>query len=347
MKKSLIVFVSLLLFSVGAKAQFNSFPDSIAFWREYTHNIQSQSEMYYVETNYLMYGDTIINNEKCKNLYELSYVIKQFDDIAKLDKVSALHNNQSNKLDNKIGVLRKDKGKLYFRLLKKEAYIHSAALRHLDTTQEYLLHDFEWTVGDTLFPVNYKTGDTTFLIFTKDTIRYLGNTPYRTLLLSNNTLTTPDVENMLIEGLGFSKSIFYRIKYSNLLPTAPSPHFKGSYGVHEFCSEKRNYNFFGTFSINEWNNNCLSQLQWALTTPETYSKEMKIYPNPTKDYLFIDNLPQKSTISVLDITLKEEASFVVNEEQSNIDVSVLPQGVYFLKILSNNNIYTQKIIKTE
>jgi hypothetical protein len=69
------------------------------------------------------------------------------------------------------------------------------------------------------------------------------------------------------------------------------------------------------------------------------------YPNPTYNILHIENLNQQiiADITVLDITGK--VVITVNANESQIDVSALKAGLYFVKITSNNKVYDGKFIK--
>ena len=75
----------------------------------------------------------------------------------------------------------------------------------------------------------------------------------------------------------------------------------------------------------------------------SFSTELSIYPNPTNNTLFINNLPENSKIKVFDIFGKE----VLNQENINnqIDVSGLQIGIYFMKIENKKGIFTEKFVK--
>jgi hypothetical protein len=79
-------------------------------------------------------------------------------------------------------------------------------------------------------------------------------------------------------------------------------------------------------------------------------KQIKIYPNPMTDYITIQQMEtdlQKGTINFINhlgITVKTSSIF---GSQTQIQISDLPNGIYFVKIISDNGDYlhTQKIIK--
>jgi endoglucanase len=70
----------------------------------------------------------------------------------------------------------------------------------------------------------------------------------------------------------------------------------------------------------------------------------EVYPNPTDDFLFIDSSFPIAKIQLMDIRGREALSW--HKEMQAYDISVLENGVYFLKVSSKNSLlYTTKIIK--
>ena len=70
----------------------------------------------------------------------------------------------------------------------------------------------------------------------------------------------------------------------------------------------------------------------------------EVYPNPTDDFLFIDSSFPIAKIQLIDIRGREALSW--HKEMQAYDISVLENGVYFLKVsLKNSLLYTSKIIK--
>lgn len=74
---------------------------------------------------------------------------------------------------------------------------------------------------------------------------------------------------------------------------------------------------------------------------ETTSKA-NIYPNPTKDYLVIENC-SNSEINLYNISGQSIINTKISTSQSTIDVSHLSEGIYFLKVTNNNTTTTRKI----
>ena len=78
------------------------------------------------------------------------------------------------------------------------------------------------------------------------------------------------------------------------------------------------------------------------------NSNISIYPNPTTGIFTINNEQLTiNNLSILDITGKiiYNEQFTMHNEQLTIDISNLPVGVYFIKIQTDNEIITKKIVK--
>lgn len=81
----------------------------------------------------------------------------------------------------------------------------------------------------------------------------------------------------------------------------------------------------------------------ALSTSINVQTNFSVFPNPTKDVLNITNIQKMDAITILDVLGK--SIFEKIESTSQIDVSRLQQGLYFIQILSQGKTFTQKFIK--
>ena len=78
-----------------------------------------------------------------------------------------------------------------------------------------------------------------------------------------------------------------------------------------------------------------------------HEKMATIYPNPARDNLTIKfRDPQKNAvIMVVDMIGKMERRYdEIHIKSTNLDVSNLKNGVYFINIRSNNKTMTEKVI---
>ncbi len=75
------------------------------------------------------------------------------------------------------------------------------------------------------------------------------------------------------------------------------------------------------------------------------SNQISIYPNPSNGIFTITNYEfQITNVEITDITGKRIKQFVIRNSKFVIDLTNQPTGIYFLKINSNDGIYTEKII---
>ncbi|MDD5569665.1 MAG: T9SS type A sorting domain-containing protein [Bacteroidales bacterium] len=77
------------------------------------------------------------------------------------------------------------------------------------------------------------------------------------------------------------------------------------------------------------------------------NKSFSIFPNPANTTITIE-LPQtttKSTLSVFNITGEEVIKQQIIQTKIELDVSRLPSGMYFVRIISNKAVYIEKIFK--
>jgi len=80
----------------------------------------------------------------------------------------------------------------------------------------------------------------------------------------------------------------------------------------------------------------------SLATAEVKKLEFSIYPNPVTDFLTI-----KTQEKVLNVSLYDGSGKLINTEFNNgqINVSMLPKGMYILKAVTDKAVYQQKVIK--
>ena len=107
----------------------------------------------------------------------------------------------------------------------------------------------------------------------------------------------------------------------------------------------------GEYRVEVTDSNGCSIISYAISfnyTSISQNTELKIniYPNPTKDYLFIDGA---TTVSELEIynALGDKVIHLINDmsaERLKIDLSQKTRGIYFVKIISGNQLINYKIV---
>jgi hypothetical protein len=72
-----------------------------------------------------------------------------------------------------------------------------------------------------------------------------------------------------------------------------------------------------------------------------------VYPNPTQDEITIqsEDFAPNSVVTILDLQGRQVQSTTLNTSRSIINVSNLPQGVYFIRIEDSNRIGVQEMVK--
>jgi hypothetical protein len=71
--------------------------------------------------------------------------------------------------------------------------------------------------------------------------------------------------------------------------------------------------------------------------------ELSLYPNPTLDKIFIKTIFSIEKVSVFDIKGKEVKS--MNDVQDHFSIGELNDGVYLIKIKTNEGEVIRKIVK--
>lgn len=122
-----------------------------------------------------------------------------------------------------------------------------------------------------------------------------------------------------------------------------SPFFDGgNFGIRSFAIDTldniwtADKDFLYVYNING--------LQGWLNNEELESNPVQVYPNPVTDYLFIDgNFQDGTEVLVYNMTGQLASKFELTD--GKIDLSRLKSGQYIVKILSDDNVHTQQIVK--
>ena len=85
-------------------------------------------------------------------------------------------------------------------------------------------------------------------------------------------------------------------------------------------------------------NNLLSNKEIAFT-------EITIYPNPVKEDVLYILTKQEVNVTIYNILGKSVLKRNINSSKNRIDISLLPKGMYILKITSKTGSITKKLIK--
>ncbi len=180
-----------------------------------------------------------------------------------------------------------------------------------DITQEYLLYDFDVTVGDTLRSCNSASNEEPKSII-DDRYKLIYGELLRTLSIDTTWYT-----NNLIEGIGSYDGLFTN-------PTEKSISADKAINLIAYCVDPEG--------------NCQTS-----TKEFPYESHITIYPNPASDILYIESQALISSINIYNLNgqlLSTESS------KSLIEISHLAKGVYLLNLsLANNRFYKTRFVK--
>lgn len=74
-------------------------------------------------------------------------------------------------------------------------------------------------------------------------------------------------------------------------------------------------------------------------------EDISIYPNPTNNFVTLSGVEGSATIELYNVLGKIVLSQKITKDKTEIDLSKETNGVYFIKIITENNSVTKKIIK--
>ncbi|MDA9093011.1 endonuclease [Polaribacter sp.] len=106
-----------------------------------------------------------------------------------------------------------------------------------------------------------------------------------------------------------------------------------------------------TFDINEWDSYAANTFDGigshsaTLSVPENNLENFQVYPNPNNGNTLYFNTTKEIQINVYSILGKLIKNETVTIEKKNIDISTLSNGIYLLKITSENKSITKKLIR--
>jgi uncharacterized repeat protein (TIGR02543 family) len=168
----------------------------------------------------------------------------------------------------------------------------------------------------------------------------------------------------------FTQSIIYYAKWSDVytvsfageeIDIAPQIIEDGNLATCPEDLTRAGYNFDGWFTDNdtfldEWDfetdvvtQDVILYAKWDETVgiAEIKSASVKIYPNPVKDGLFVINNGQLiiNNVEIVDLSGRIVGAYPCGRPNATINVSMLPQGFYFVRIETDKGIVTEKFVK--
>ena len=187
---------------------------------------------------------------------------------------------------------------------------------------EFLLYDYDLEVGDFF----HDDDDHPMQVTEVTTITDLNGVSRKKITFSFSGLT--DVTEFWIEGIGSNRGFMHVGQWE-------ADHDSEGEMYHLLCYHVDN----DVIYVNPEYNDCdLDDIE-----ENTVENSISIYPNPAKDVIKIlnDNTLNISYVEIFDLTGRK----VLNAEKANdIDISSLPEGQYFVKIIGETTIVKKLFI---
>ncbi|MDO8999178.1 MAG: T9SS type A sorting domain-containing protein [Bacteroidota bacterium] len=218
--------------------------------------------------------------------------------------------------------------------VNKKVYFTSTLTANYTPTTSNIVYDFDnKNIGDSL---NWKPilspfsmpNIPKFKILTIDSFSFAGKYHKRYSVV-NNTIFSPTRIIYVMEGMGSSlgpwNSIFTDFEFNSSLTCFSKPQ--------------------NAVSVTSYTNFVPTSAPYCATinvVPEFETAIFTVYPNPVKNLINLENINVNS-ISIFDVVGK----LVIEQSEihGSINVESLLPGTYFLKIRTNNRIYSSKFIK--
>ncbi len=306
MKKYLFILLALAFFKANAQSyQYVPFPTGDAVWSEYYRSEEQQSPPWF----YYYYDKIAMTGEDTtinEKIYKKLYLFN--------DTVFNIHNATY------LGGLREQNKKIYY-------YGDTIrSLKPIYAFQEILLYDFNLTIGDTLHPDSntYSNFLGYFIVKNIDTI-IIGNVPRRRITFNGSYARW-------VEGVGDLEGLLFPI--SGIVTKSGQP-------LGDLICFKQND------TIVYFNNNYSECMPLNVPAKTAASENIIISPNPATSYLSLNTynfqlLP--FTFQLYDVQGSLQREGKITGTQAEINVSDLPRGLYVLKIITDKQMITKKVV---
>ncbi|WP_339887400.1 T9SS type A sorting domain-containing protein [uncultured Flavobacterium sp.] len=214
--------------------------------------------------------------------------------------------------------------------------VHGEEIVHSTfTSNDYLTYTIRFENTGTANAITVKVDDVLDTKLDETSIRMIGSSHASTLqrIGSNLSWTFDDIQlQPSIPNTETGKSyIVFEVK--------PKP----GYAVGDVIPNTANiyFDFNPAIVTNTWDTEFVTTLSNEVFAFEDFT----FYPNPTKNNITIANKSIIDSVEITSVLGQKVMTKNINALSSEIDLSSLSNGIYFVKILSNNQIKTVKVIK--
>lgn len=308
MKRIVVLFIFVCFAKINVAQLYQPFPTDSSMWREWAYDVDAS----YNDTwdyQYFIEGDTIIaGNNYHKILYTGTYHHVSWTSYS------------INYVNQYKGAFREDTAK------------HILFFPYGDTT-EYVLYDFNLSIGDTLTQSYLNSFGSGNWVSAIDSI-LVGGQYHKRYHISNDTAAASWNLNYVsfIEGVGSTFGLL-GLGGGSLWP------------VFERESHLSCYTHNG---ITEYTDSTTTSCNPIIigVTEQSDETPISIFPNPTTGIINLKTPTfEKTQIEIFDVLGKTIYQKEISTPETEINLSSLPKGVYFLKAISGNKrSTTQKII---
>ena len=299
MKKILLVIIVLMFGHSMLGQNYFPFPTDSAKWNCLDWWQWSPDDIYLTNYQYLMEGDTIINEKTYKKIYTQN--IDFTGDLIYL------------------GGLREDTLKQIFFFPHEAIYPDpppTGGLSFPNDTSEHLLYTFNNLSVGMILPIN--VGNTVIEVVGIDSI-LIGNEYRKRYQIDNSSLAS---QEYWIEGIGSTLELFSPFTWD----------FEWSNYVLCFTDSI-------TYYINSpyGEDSCHYELPTSINEFETI--KLIVYPNPADDIIRISGIDETGpqTVEIYNTLAQLVLSQTFNSFDSEIDVRNLKPGLYFVKQISKHH----------
>ena len=317
--KGLLFGLFLMITLIGIGQTYFPFPDDSAKW---CITYEASSEDYYFQKYGLVYSvenDTIINDLLYKNI-GLTQIWKLWTNY-----YGYLGANDTNFYLGKVGCFREEDKKIFFyKFLDFDSVgLWDFGNLYIEDTVEVILYDFGMEIGDQLIQHTWWTSDSVRTVVDTSSILLADGYYHKQL----HTILDGDFQ-IWIEGIGSDGGLF-------------DPYF------YEFEWFSFDFNCFWTNNNYIYGEDSCDIIEMELDIENNSGlNNIKIKPNPFKDYITVSNLPAGANAVVRIYDMVGREVLYSKLENFKVNGSQLHSGIYSIEITADGTtVYTQKIIK--
>lgn len=319
--KSLLLIFTLIAFFSQSKAQLTAdFPDSNFHWNEshYTRACSDACPFQYIEGSVFDSTPVLINNKIYRSLY---FKGSNYTWLVHLNPPLI-----SNILNYTIPV-----GYIYNDKLNKKVYFRES----INNSDDQLLYDFSLSIGD-VYPVTKQHSQVidSAYVFRIDTLTDTYGIRRSVKYVSGFGGANIYGSGAIVEGIGTITGLLSNTIY-------------GNYGWSEsndltcFSYDSLSYSVGNSLPNPIFISSSNSCFRHQYLSVDSKKKTIiKITPNPTSSTFSIDIPDEEATFTIINtLGQSQEINGIRENGQWTFDISKLNSGIYYIKILTNNNYY--------